>query len=93
MSFGPFRFCILAGLLPALAADLSAAGVSDPPVAASSVHDERYLADYAFDGDPNTRWASRGTGEEWVQIDLGKRVRIPSVAILWEAAFAAEYEV
>jgi hypothetical protein len=90
MNLGPFRSWILVGLLAAVP---SAAGDSDIPAAASSVHSGEFLPDRAFDGDPKTRWASRGGGEEWLQVDLGKRVRIPSVAILWEAACAAEYEV
>jgi alpha-L-fucosidase len=41
-----------------------------------------YAADSAFDGDPETRWATDGgTKQAWVALDLGKPTRIESVSI------------
>ncbi len=34
------------------------------PVTASSVHDPRYMPEFAVDGDPATRWASQGADGE-----------------------------
>jgi alpha-L-fucosidase len=51
---------------------------------ASNVYqnDEDYGADKAFDGDPNTRWATDGgTRQAWVAVDLGKPVRFDGVRI------------
>ena len=62
-------------------------------VTSSSVHPGDYLAEYALDGNRETRWASRGAGSQWLQVDLGKPVAIEGIAIRWEAAFAANYQV
>jgi alpha-L-fucosidase len=41
-----------------------------------------YAAECAFDGDPETRWATDGgTKQAWVALDLGKPTRIESVSI------------
>jgi hypothetical protein len=90
------RRTVAAVLLFAASAIPAAAESPAPPVAASSVHPPgatSYDPVLAFDGDPKTRWASHGAGDQWIQIDLGKTVRIPAVAIRWEAASASEYEV
>ncbi|MEN6495149.1 MAG: discoidin domain-containing protein, partial [Thermoguttaceae bacterium] len=64
-------------------------------VTASSVHAKDYPADYALDGNPKTRWASQGfRGKpEWLQIDFGQPVDIGQLIIVWEAAYAAEYQI
>lgn len=63
-------------------------------ITASSIHPEHFLAHYAFDGDGTTRWASKaGSPSEWLQIDLGKVMPIGDITIVWEAAFARDYEV
>lgn len=64
------------------------------PVSASSTFDGGFLPELALDGDGQTRWASRvGSGEEWLQVDFGKNVRIDCLCIRWEAAYAVDYEV
>jgi len=74
---------------PALRAD------ARPTVTASSVYDTAYRSEYAVDGDPDTRWASRqsGGGPEWLQIDLGRAMPIENIVIRWEAAYATEYRI
>ena len=63
-------------------------------VTASSVHSGDYRPEYAFDGDPETRWASRATDQpQWLQIDLGRSVQIEGLTIQWEHAHAADYDV
>ena len=44
-------------------------------VSASSIWDGGHNSCFAFDGNRMTRWASRGTGTEWIQI------RLPSPAL------------
>lgn len=63
-------------------------------VTASSVHSDEYPPHQAFDGDRETRWASRGTDQpQWLQIDLGRTLPIEGLTIHWEHAYAADYEV
>jgi hypothetical protein len=47
----------------------------------------------AVDGDPGSRWESARTDDEWLQVDLGARYDLSRVAIEWENAGAARYEV
>ena len=65
------------------------------PVTASSVYDQRYLPNYAVDGNPKTRWASRGANArgEWLLIDFGKSVPIEHISINWERAYAVDYDL
>ncbi len=81
-------------LLAAAAADAAPAA---PPLAASSFHPPRGRESYrcanAFDNNPGTRWASHGEGDQWIQIDLGKSVSVPAVAVHWEHAYAVAYEI
>ncbi|MCC7491792.1 MAG: discoidin domain-containing protein [Fimbriimonadaceae bacterium] len=65
------------------------------PFAASSVHDSRYLPEYAVDGRPDTRWASLvNTGRpEHLTIDFGRTVSLDRVTLVWEAAYAVVYEL
>ena len=51
-------------------------------------------ANLAVDGNGDTRWEStHGGGTAWLQVDLGKSYSLGSVAIDWEAANAANYQV
>lgn len=45
------------------------------------------------DGDISSRWGSVESDDEWIYLDLGKDNFISRVGILWEAAYAAEYEL
>lgn len=47
----------------------------------------------AVDGRPDTRWAASGTGNEWLQIDLGSEKSIDRVEIDWENAYAKAFSV
>jgi len=77
-------------LVPALTAPLRAAVVS-----ASCVHPGDYRAEYAFDGNMRTRWASAiAPGKPaWLVVDFGRSVPIPGLSIHWERARAADYDV
>jgi alpha-L-fucosidase len=67
--------------LPAVSVRVGKPGVQ---VTASNVYQnqEDYSADKAFDGDPETRWATdAGTKQAWLEVDLGKPTTFSRVAI------------
>ena len=67
--------------LPAVSVRVGKPGVQ---VTASNVYQnqEDYSADKAFDGDPETRWATDvGTKQAWLEVDLGKPTTFSRVAI------------
>ena len=45
------------------------------------------------DGKDNTRWASSKNEGQSITVDLGKTAKLYRVNILWEAAFAASYDI
>ncbi|MES2826107.1 MAG: di-heme oxidoredictase family protein [Pseudomonadota bacterium] len=48
----------------------------------------------AIDGNAATRWESaHGIDPSWLKVDLGNQTALGSVAIVWEAANAANYQV
>jgi hypothetical protein len=82
---------ILLATVPLAQADVP----SHSPITASSTMDERYLAEFALDGDVSTRWASASAGAdpEWLMLDLGSQRLLGALALRWEAAYAAHYAV
>ncbi len=68
---------------------------SDVTTRASSVYNSDYLPECAVDGDRSTRWASRApaTGPEWLEIQFDQPVSLSALRIVWEAAYAREYQV
>jgi hypothetical protein len=63
------------------------------PVTASSSEGSNYLAEYAVDGDPATRWSSEFSDPQWIQVDLGAVYAIRRVVLNWEASYAVKYEI
>lgn len=63
------------------------------PAAASSAEDEKTPAEFAFDGDPRSRWSSRFSDPQWLTVDLGERHEINAFRILWENAYARAYRI
>lgn len=59
----------------------------------SSEENAGTLTSNATDGDPGSRWGSQHTDSEWIMLDLGREYDISYVSILWEAAYAADYDV
>lgn len=47
----------------------------------------------AIDGDAETRWSSRYSDPQWLQVDLGTPHDIDQVIIRWETASAKEYSI
>jgi beta-glucosidase len=66
---------------------------------ASSVESNHFVADWAVDGDPNSRWASDGPGadgapeRQWLKLDLGDIGFIDSINLQWERAYSRDYEI
>lgn len=62
-------------------------------VAASSAENVGSMPSGGCDGDDTTRWGSEHTDNEWFVVDLGEDCLISRVDILWEAAYAARYDL
>ncbi|MBI5385577.1 MAG: discoidin domain-containing protein [Verrucomicrobia bacterium] len=90
-----FRKCSFAAAA-LLAAEASFSSFAESAlITASSVYDDSYRAEFAFDGDLNTRWASGGQARlpAWLQFDLGSVMAFDRIVIHWETACATEYEI
>lgn len=59
----------------------------------SSKEGEAYVADFAIDGNSNTRWASLSTDEEWIYVDLENVYSVSKVVLNWEAAYGKSYKI
>jgi hypothetical protein len=63
---------------------------------ASSVYSPSFIAPYAFDASPLTRWCSGrpyGSRPEWVSVDLGSASAVTWFRVEWELAFATAYQL
>jgi|GEM_PF-1987651 murein DD-endopeptidase MepM/ murein hydrolase activator NlpD len=63
------------------------------PARASSVESSSYAPFRAVDGQLNTRWASRSSDPQWIQIDLGQTRNFDTVKLVWETAYAKRYRI
>ncbi len=63
------------------------------PVTVSSTESASYPANYAVDGNINTRWASAFSDPQWIQVDLGVPVNINHVVLKWEEAYGKSYQI
>lgn len=70
--------------------------LSDKKTATSSSNEaSTMLPEFAFDGDPSTRWGSiEGVeaGTQWISVDLGEKKTIKGATLSWDAA-AKSYEI
>ena len=62
-------------------------------VTATSIESNQYKAEYAVDGNGNTRWSSQYYDNQNFIVDLWKVYTIGSVVINWEAAYASQFQV
>lgn len=60
---------------------------------ASSYENAGPLPSGATDGDYGVRWGSEHSDDQWLMVGLGARYSLAAAAILWEAAFAADYDI
>jgi hypothetical protein len=63
------------------------------PATASSAEASNLAAQYAVDGDTNTRWSSAFSDPQWLQVDLGSVQSISRVKLNWEAAYGSAYTI
>lgn len=61
------------------------------PAFASSARDG--LPDNAFDGSPSTRWMSDYSDPQWIYVDLGGSYSIKQIRLIWDTAFAVNYDL
>ncbi|MBY8880154.1 discoidin domain-containing protein [Actinacidiphila acidipaludis] len=47
----------------------------------------------AVDGDPQTRWSSNYTDDQWIQVDLGRTRSFDRLTLVWETAYALTFTV
>jgi hypothetical protein len=63
------------------------------PATASSVQSP-YTANLAVDGNTTTRWGAAFTGDpQWIYVDLGATNTVNRVVLIWEAAYADQYQI
>ncbi|MFE5709573.1 discoidin domain-containing protein [Streptomyces sp. NPDC056501] len=60
---------------------------------ASSTETSAFPASKAVDHKPATRWSSKYTNDQWVQVDLGSSKRVGSISLDWEAAYGKDYDI
>ncbi|MEV5548637.1 discoidin domain-containing protein [Streptomyces sp. NPDC052309] len=64
------------------------------PATASSQEGDAYAASAAVDGNlTGTRWASRWSDPQWLQVDLGQRADLSRTVLTWEAAYGKSYQI
>jgi hypothetical protein len=60
---------------------------------ASSIDNSSNTPPNAVDGDPNTRWSSGYTDNQWIQVDLGSVVSFDRAVLSWEQAYARTFTI
>jgi hypothetical protein len=65
---------------------------------ASSVESDQLKPENAIDGNLKTRWSTDWKNDAkpddgWFAVDLGKKQKLSSVVLTWEAAFGLEYNI
>ncbi|WP_256984093.1 discoidin domain-containing protein [Streptomyces sp. XY006] len=64
------------------------------PATASSQEGDGYAPSAAVDGNlTGTRWASRWSDPQWIQVDLGQRSDLSRVVLTWEGAYGRSYQI
>ncbi|MFJ2157504.1 discoidin domain-containing protein [Streptomyces sp. NPDC087856] len=63
------------------------------PADASTADGDDHGAANVTDGDPDTRWSSAYTDDQWIRVDLGSVQSFDQVDLVWEQAYAKTYLV
>lgn len=63
------------------------------PASASSVENSALTANYAFDGNANTRWSSQFADPQWISVDLGATYNLSRVILKWEYSYGLQYKI
>ncbi|WP_214104579.1 DUF1996 domain-containing protein [Acrocarpospora catenulata] len=82
---------LVSGVSPAAAAEAPLSQLR--PAAASSAERGDLAPAFAVDGKANTRWSSKFSDPQWLQVDLGAVRTIKKLVINWEHAYAAAYTI
>jgi hypothetical protein len=53
----------------------------------------RHPGGHAVDGNTGTRWSSEFSDPQWLAVDLGAKADLSRVRLVWEGAYAKEYEI
>nr|WP_237048384.1 penicillin acylase family protein [Lentzea guizhouensis] len=48
---------------------------------------------HVIDGDPQSRWASNWSDDQWIEVDLGAVQRVGRAVLRWESAFGSGYRI
>jgi len=63
------------------------------PATASTKEGDTTAANFAFDGNAGTRWASAFSDAQWISVDLGASYDLNKVILKWEGAYGKSYEI
>jgi len=63
------------------------------PTTSSGIETSTTGADMAVDGDATTRWSSTFADNQWWQVDLQHQVLPSTIKIIWEGAYAKNYNL
>ncbi|GAA2586248.1 PQQ-dependent sugar dehydrogenase [Actinomadura fulvescens] len=63
------------------------------PTKVSSVEKAGTEGPKAVDGSMSTRWSSKRTDPQWIEVDLGTAKQVGFVNLKWEVAYATEYRI
>ena len=88
-----FLFITLASIMVSSSVGASANVALFKSASTSSSYSATYLPEYAFDGNPATRWASKFSDPQWVQVDLEVPYLIDRVVLDWATTSSLAYTV
>ena len=63
------------------------------PAVASTSEGAGTAANFAVDGNTNTRWSSQFSDGQWIYVDLGSTMSVNDVTLKWEGAYAQAYNI
>ncbi len=61
--------------------------------ASASTASLEFPAEYAFDGDTNTRWSSEFADSQWIAASFDREVSVETIALRWETARSRDFAV
>ncbi|GAA4190428.1 hypothetical protein GCM10022252_28730 [Streptosporangium oxazolinicum] len=82
---------VVNGALPASAAETPLS--QGQAAVASSIERGDLSAAAAVDGKSGTRWSSKFSDPQWLQVDLGKSTAIDKIVLNWERAYATAFRI
>ncbi|MFA5339794.1 MAG: discoidin domain-containing protein [Candidatus Omnitrophota bacterium] len=80
-------------LLAALLCFFPSIGFSSEIKITASSSEAALSPENLLDGNMATRWSSKFSDNEWLEIDLGEAKEISGLTLFWETAYASSYEI